>query len=189
MKLTAQIVGGTQLELLSSDYGSAVAFTVGSTGTGAGTLGLTGGAASATYSGTDVAGTINGVAATGNGQVLSAPAGDPSLGGLSLLVSAAGITSPTNLGSFTYAPGLAQVLSNVSTTMSDPINGEITQTVKGLQQQSVVLTPQIQMYQQIVNQQQQILMAKYATMEATLGTLKNQSSALAGELAQIQANG
>ena len=45
------------------------------------------------------------------------------------------------------------------------------------------------MYQQIVSQEQKLLMAKYATMEATLGTLKNQSSALTGELAKIASNG
>ncbi len=189
MQLTAQVVGGTQLKLISSGYGSATSFTVATTSTAAGTLGLTGGSASATFSGTDVAGTINGVAATGVGQVLSAPTSDPTLGGLSLLVTTPAITSPTNLGSMTYTPGLAQVLSTISSQMSDPVNGEITQTVKGMQQQSVALNPQIQMYQQIVTQQQQMLMAKYATMEATLGTLKNQSAALASALAKIAAGG
>jgi flagellar hook-associated protein 2 len=191
MQLSAQVVGGgTQLQLVSADYGSATQFTVSSSNpTGTGTLGLTGGASSATFSGTNVAGTINGVAATGTGQFLSAPAGDPTLGGLSLQVTATGITSLTTLGSFTYSPGLAQVLSNISNGMSDPVNGAITTTVKGLQDQSVSLTPQIQMYQQLLDQEQKMLMAKYATMEATLGTLKNQSTTLASQLAQLSTTG
>jgi flagellar capping protein FliD len=45
------------------------------------------------------------------------------------------------------------------------------------------------MYERIVSQEQQMLSNKYANMESTLGTLKNQSSALAGELASIAANG
>lgn len=190
MQLTAQVVNGTQLQLISSQYGSATSFTVSSSNaTGSGTLGLTAGAASATFAGTDVAGTINGVAATGNGQFLTAPTTDPTLGGLSVQVTATGITSATTLGSFTYTPGLAQALSNIATQMADPVNGAITQTVNGLQNQLVGIAPQIEMYQHIVDQQQKMLMAEYATMEATLGGLKNQSAALAGELAKIAANG
>ena len=189
MSLSAQVVNGNQLKLISSAYGSGTSFTVATTSTAAGTLGLTGGSSSATYSGTDVAGTINGVAATGHGQFLSAPATDPTLGGMMLEVTASGITSPTNVGNFSYTPGLAQVLSNVADSMSNPVTGAITTTVSGLQQESANVTPQITMYQQIVNQQQKLLMAKYATMESVLGSLKNQSSALTGELAQIAANG
>ncbi|MGH9017721.1 MAG: flagellar filament capping protein FliD, partial [Acidimicrobiales bacterium] len=69
MSLSAQVTnGGQQLQLTSDDYGSQTSFTVSSTDSSAGTTGLAG-----TYTGTDVAGTINGVAATGQGQFLSAP--------------------------------------------------------------------------------------------------------------------
>lgn len=189
MGLSAQVVGGNQLQLLSAGYGSAVSFSVATTSTAAGTLGLTGGSSSATFNGTDVAGTIDGVAATGNGQFLSAPATDPALAGLMLQVTATGISSATNLGSFTYSPGLAQVLSSVAASMSDPTKGAITQTVQGLQLQSNNLNPEIQMYQRLAAQQQQLLMAKYATMESNLGSLQSQSLALTGELKQIAANG
>lgn len=189
ISLSAQVLGGTQLQLVSSAYGSAAAFNVSTTNTASGTLGLTGGASSAAFAGSDVAGTINGVAATGQGQFLSAPTGDPTLAGLAVQVTASGITSSTNLGSLTYAPGLAQALASVAGAMADPVNGAITQTVQGLQNQSASLTPQIIMYQRIVSQQQQMLTTKYANMEATLGTLNSQSSALAGELASIAKNG
>ncbi len=189
MSLSAQVLGGTQLQLVSAGYGSATSFNVSTTNTASGTLGLTGGTSSATFYGTDVAGTINGVAATGSGQFLSAPTSDPTLAGLSVQVTASGITSATNLGSLTYTPGLAQVLATVANSMANPVTGAITQTVQSLQNQSAALTPQIQMYQNILNQEQQMLTNKYAKMESTLGTLKNQSSALAGELASIAANG
>ena len=80
---------------------------------------------------------------------------------------------------------LGEELSNVSYQYADPAHGSITQTVKGVQDQIQGIIPQIQMYQNIVDQQQKMLMAKYATMEATLGTLKNQSSALASQLAKL----
>ena len=189
MGLSAQVVNGNQLQLLTTTYGSASTFTVSTSNNGAGTLGLTGAGTSASAAGTDVAGTINGVAATGTGQFLAAPASDPTLAGLSLLVTTPGVTSSTSLGTFTYQPGLAQVLSTIGKAMADPVSGAITQTVQGLQSQVQSIAPQISMYQQIVDQQQKLLMAKYATMEATLGGLKNQSSSLASQLAQIKANG
>lgn len=189
ISLSAQVIGGTQVQLVSSGYGSATSFSVSTTNTASGTLGLTGSSSSATFSGTDVAGTINGVAASGSGQFLSAPPSDPTLAGLAVQVTASGITSSTNIGSLTYTPGLAQALASVANSMANPVSGAITQTIQSMQNQSAALTPQIQMYQNIVSQEQQMLSNKYANMEATLGTLKNQSSALAGELASIAANG
>jgi flagellar hook-associated protein 2 len=189
MSLSAQVVNGTSLQLVSDDYGSDASFTVTTNNTAAGTLGLTGGTASATYSGTDVAGTINGVAATGSGQFLSAPASDPTLGGLSLMVTTPGITSATDLGTYSYTPGIAQALASFSNSMSAPVTGAISQTITGMQSQSARLTPQINWYSSIVSQQQQLLMAQYATMEENLGTIKNQASSLTSELAGITANG
>ncbi len=118
MQLSAQVVNGNQLELRSDAYGIGSTFTVSSTG-GAGTLGLTTG----DVAGTDVAGTINGVAATGSGQFLTAPLSDPNLGGLQLQVTATGITAPPTSGRSRYAPGVAQAISNVSDAMSDPVTG------------------------------------------------------------------
>lgn len=184
MSLSAQVTNGQQLVLMSDDYGSQAAFTVASTNTAAGTTGLAG-----TYAGTDVAGTINGVAATGQGQFLSAPLSDPVLAGLSVQVTTPGISTPTDLGSLTYQPGIAQSLTSLANAMSDPAQGEITQTIKNLQGQSSGLNSQIAFYANIVSQEQTTLLHQYANLEETIGSLKNQSSALTGELAQIAANG
>ena len=123
ISLSAQVVNGQQLELTSSDFGSGAGFSVTSDNTGAGTTGLAGATAgtAASFDGTDVAGTINGVAATGSGQFLSAPVADPTLGGLSLQVSVSGITSSTDLGTFNYQPGIAQSLNSLTTAMSSPV--------------------------------------------------------------------
>jgi len=190
VSVSAQVVaGGTQLQLESSDYGSAAQFSVTTTSTAAGTTGLAGPTAAVgtptMFSGTDVAGTINGVAATGSGQYLAAPLTDPTLGGLSLQVTATGITSPTDMGSFTYTPGLAQAVASLSSAMSDPVKGEVTHTVQGLQTQSTGLTSQIAFYASIVSQEQKMLQNQYANLETQLGTLKNQSSALSSALAGL----
>jgi flagellar hook-associated protein 2 len=185
MSLSAQVVnGGQQLELTSDDYGSQTAFAVTSTNSAAGTTGLTG-----NFAGVDVAGTINGVAATGQGQFLSAPLSDPTLAGLSLQVTTPGVSSLTDLGTVTYVPGIAQSLTSLTSAMSDPTHGEITQTIKNMQGQSTDLNSQIAFYANIVSQEQTMLLNQYANLEETIGTLKNQGSALTSELAQISANG
>jgi flagellar hook-associated protein 2 len=185
MSLSAQVVnGGQQLVLSSDDYGSQSTFTVASTNSTTGSTGLAG-----TFTGTDVAGTINGVTATGQGQFLSAPLSDPTLAGMSLQVTTPGISTLTDLGSLTYQPGIAQSLTSLASTMSDPTKGEITKTVQNLQSQSTGLNSQIAFYANIVSQEQKMLLNQYATLEETIGTLKNQGSALTAELAQISANG
>jgi len=174
---------------VSDAYGSGAQFTVKTTSTASGTTGLGGPTAvagtPATFSGTNVAGTIDGVAATGSGQYLSAPVNDPTLGGLSLQVVAPGITTSTDLGSFTYTPGLAQAVASLASAMSDPVHGEVTQTVHGLQTQSTGLTSQIAFYASLVSQEQTMLQAQYANLESQLGALKNQGSELTSALAGL----
>jgi flagellar hook-associated protein 2 len=174
---------GAKLELSSSAYGSDASFTVASSNTAAGTTGL--GASASAYAGTDVAGTIDGVAATGNGQTLSAPSSDPTLAGLSLEVSAQGITSPTSIGSFSYNPGLAQQLQALASSASDPTTGTISTTIKGLSSQATGLNTQIANYQAVEDKQQTLLQAEFATMESTLGGLKNESSELTSAINQL----
>jgi len=116
-----------------------------------------------------VAGTINGVAATGQGQYLSAPLSDPTLAGLSVQVTTPNISTLTDLGSLSYQPGIAQSLTSLASAMSDPTKGELTQTVKNLQSQSSGLTSQIDFYANIVSQEQTMLQSRYANLEQTIG--------------------
>ncbi len=189
LQLSAQVLSsGTQLQLASTAYGSAASFSVTSTNTGAGTTGLAGATAGtpATFTGVDVAGTIDGVAAAGNGQFLSLPttASSPAAG-LSLQVAATGITSATTLGTIAYTPGIAQMLTNVSDAASNAATGSISETVKNLQNQSQGLNTQIQFYANIAAEEQKMLTNQYAQLQTTLGTLQNQSQSLASALAGL----
>ncbi len=187
ISLSAQVVNGQQLELTSSDFGSAAGFSVTSTNTGAGTTGLAGAVAgtAASFNGTDVAGTINGVAATGSGQFLSAPVTDPTLGGLSLQVSVSGITSATDLGTFNYQPGIAQSLNSLTTAMSSPVNGSITLAAQGLTTQATSMNTEISFDQSLAAAEQKSLQAEYSQLEVTLGSIKSQSSALSSALSSL----
>lgn len=188
ISLSAQVTdSGQQLELTSAGYGSASSFEVTSTNTGTGTTGLAGSTAGspASFTGTDVVGTINGITATGNGQFLSAPASDPTLAGLSLKITATGITSSTSLGTFTYAPGIAQALSTLTSVTSNPVTGELTTTAAGLTQEATGLNSQISFYTMLANQEQKSLQSEFSNLEVTLGSLKNQSAALVSSLSGL----
>ena len=87
--------GSYQFQLASAAYGSAAGFQV--TASGPDQLGLTSGGT--TYSGTDVAGTINGLPAVGSGQDLSS-VNSGERDGLVLQITTPGITSATALGSY-----------------------------------------------------------------------------------------
>ena len=187
ISLSAQVESGQQLELTTSDFGSSASFSVTSTNTGTGTTGLAGATAGspASFTGTDVVGTINGVTATGVGQFLSAPADDPTLAGLSIQVTESGITSATDLGAFTYAPGIAQSLASLATAMADPTTGALTSTAKGLTSQASALNTQIAFQQSLASAEQKSLQAEFSQLEVTLGSIKNQSSALSSALSGL----
>ncbi|HEV2369503.1 MAG TPA: flagellar filament capping protein FliD, partial [Acidimicrobiales bacterium] len=185
--LTASVINsGQQLQITSNQYGSAAAFSVTSTATGAGQTGLASAAGVAqTFTGTDVAGTINGVAATGSGQVLSAPESDPTLAGLSLLVTTSGVTTSTSLGTFTYTPGLAGGLGANAWFASNPINGSVTTTIQGLQNQSTTLGQQISSYDPLIAAERKMLEQQFQSMETQLGNLKSQGDFLSSQIAQL----
>jgi flagellar hook-associated protein 2 len=182
MPMSASVVNsGQQLELASSAYGSSASFTVTSTNTGSGTTGLAG-----TFTGSDVQGTIDGVTAQGSGQVLSLPdnANSPAAG-LALTVSVPGITSSTNLGTFTYTPGIAQSLASLASSMTNAVNGQITETINNLDQQSSGLTSQIDFYQNIAAEEQKLLTNQFSQLQVTLEKLQNQSTSLSSALAGL----
>ena len=185
------INSGQQLSLTSQAYGSAATFSVTSNASGSGTTGLGGGVANVatSYSGTDVAGTINGIAATGTGQVLAAPSSDTTLNGLSLMVAATGITSTTDLGTFSYSPGIAQQLVSLSSQMTTSGTGALASEVSGLKAEATGLNINISNYQALEASQQKLLQNEFTQMETTLGSLKNESSTITGALASIAANG
>ncbi len=175
LDLSAQVVQsgtGYSLQITSADYGSQASFSVSSSGSDQ--LGLVG----SSFAGSNVAGTINGVAAQGDGQVLSAPSTDPTLAGLSLLVATPSIGSTTSLGQFTYRPGLAGGLANLMASAATSPDGELPSKITSMQATSKQLGTQITTEQQMVVQQQQQLESEFNTLESTLATLKSQSAYL-----------
>ncbi len=174
---SAALVGsaGTyQVQLASAAYGSAATFQVAASGSDQ--LGLISGGS--TYTGTDVAGTINGLAAVGSGQYLSSYNSGDNADGLVVQVTTPGITSATALGTVTYAPGFGQGLAHIAATASLAPNGIIPVTIAGLQGTLAEVGSEISMQQQLVATQQAALTAEFTNMETTLSRLQSESSFL-----------
>ena len=183
--VTASVVTdgtGTHLTMTSQNYGAVGAFDVSSTGTGSGVATTPG--AWTTYTGLDVAGTIGGVAATGNGQTLSVPTATPGLGGLALQITAAGITtgSSVSLGTFGYNPGVAAQIEGLSETFADPINGTFAFSLTQLAAQNKGLDTQISDADVLLTQQRSLLQSQFNAMETAIAALKSTGDMLTSAL-------
>jgi flagellar hook-associated protein 2 len=132
--------------------------------------------------GTNIAGTIDGVAATGIGNLLSlSTTAESGAAGISIAVNAsdADITASGGaIGTLSYKPGLAQQLDTLFSQMSDSTNGQLvtaqataTTQIKTLQTAIDSWTAQLDNYRATLN-------GKFTAMETALSALKAQSSAM-----------
>jgi len=167
--------GSSHLQLSSADYGAAATFSVTTSGTDQ--LGLT--TSGTSYHGTDVVGTINGVAATGLGQTLSLASPSNPANGLSLLVTTPGITTATTLGTVNYSPGMAQGLANLAVQTTLAPGGQISAATAGLDSTLNDVTSEIALQKQLVNTQRAMLTQEFNAMETQLAQLSSESKFLA----------
>lgn len=191
--MLASVVGGS-LVINTTAYGASANFEVRSSDVGAGQTGIA--AAAGVYntqSGTNVAGTINGVAATGTGQFLTAPATESPLWGLSLRITAsavdvAGAGGTLNLGDFDYVPGVAQRAASAGAYAVDAVSGTITNAVDGRNRTITDLQEQIAAWDRRLALRQATLRQQFSAMETALSSMRQQSNWLAGQVNQLAAN-
>ena len=141
-----------------------------------------GGTATKTRAGANITGTIDGVAATGIGNILSVPIGSTSkAAGLSIAVSAsdADITSSSGaIGAITYTPGLAQKLDRLFSEMSDSATGQLVTAQSQASAQVSGLQDAIDSWNIRLDAYRSMLNIKFTAMETALASLKSQSTAL-----------
>ena len=184
LSLAAQVQAG-KLVIRTSGYGSGANFELRSSVVGA--AGDQTGLASAAgdwelHVGLDVAGTINGVTANGNGQTLIAPPDDKTLAGLALTI--AGSTTG-DLGTFSFNPGAAQRLATVASQATDFTTGSITSAINGTQDEMRDLDSQISDWDTRLQAKQDLLQQQFSDLETALGQLKDQGNWLSGQLSSL----
>jgi flagellar hook-associated protein 2 len=159
-------------------YGSSDPFTV-----TANDFGLAG-----THAGADVAGTIGGVAATGNGQSLS---GTGTRDGLVLTVTAT--PDQVSAGGGTLGLGTVIVRSGLATTFEDYLDsildagGTIERAKDRWEAQIRVADDRIEQLQERLERREAALRRQYTAMESAMGRLTGLSASLGAALSSLNA--
>jgi flagellar hook-associated protein 2 len=169
-QISASSSGGA-IQIQSSVYGSSTAFTV----AGDQSFGLNG-----TYAGVDVAGTIDGRAASGTGQILSSSSGGST--GLQVRVGAtptdvSGAGGTLSLGAASFSQGLAGRLSSFLRTTT-ATTGTITDAAKAYSSQIDTVKKQMASLQLGLTQKEKVLRQRFSAMETALVRLQSQGSFL-----------
>jgi flagellar hook-associated protein 2 len=187
-------VSGGALVLKSNGYGTSETFEVRSSDISAGQTGITVAAnVFEPHAGTNVAGTIGGVAATGTGRLLTAPTTHATLGGLSLTIASTqaevtGAGGTLNLGTFTYVPGVTQRIATTGNDAVDVVSGTLTTTVNGRKSLIDDLQKQIEKWDTRLAVREANLKKQFSAMETALSSMKQQSQWLAGQINSLSAN-
>jgi flagellar hook-associated protein 2 len=169
-----------KLTLSSSKYGSTSNISVSNvTGTSIDTV--FGGATP--VAGIDVAGTIGGVAATGNGQSLTAAAGSPAEG-IQLTVKSG---SSGDRGSVTFSQGYAYQLTNLASSFTGK-GSILTGKTDGLNVSIKQVADQRDKFSDRLSQIEARYRAQFTALDTMLSSMQSTQSYLTQQLAAISAN-
>lgn len=184
MHLQASLTAGSQVEINSTDYGTTGGFTVsytpGAGGSGISALGI----AAQNYSGVDVSGTINGVAATGRGQYLTGASSDASAG---IIVRYTGTTA-RSAGTIALSLGLGGLENQIATGLTAANTGAIANEITQTQQSASDLQNQIDTIQQQLATEQTNLTAEFVAMEQAMSSAQSLGSTLTSQINQLSSN-
>jgi flagellar hook-associated protein 2 len=179
MEITASKDGSDQLVLTHDSYGSGFGFTTDETNDLLGTEG--------TYAGVDVAGTINGEAATGTGQILVGDAPPDISSSTSVEDLTIKVTSTTtgSKGNVKLTMGVGERMFNDIDSIIDQFDGLLTIRMDGLQDtidnmQKSILAMEGRLAMETLRLNQQ-----FVALELNLSKLQSISSFMSQQLAQI----
>jgi len=135
--------------------------------------------------GKDVQGTINGVAMTGSGQILTGPE-DTEFEGLKLYVSltenqiGAGVE-----GNMIFTKGVGTKVMEYISDVMEPERGALDIYTKNIEEQLDNYQEELNTLEERISTKREKLSLKFAKMEAQLGRLKSEQKYMAGELAKL----
>ena len=175
--IDATLEGGA-LRLGHQDYGSAAGFRVefGNAATGT-ELGL--GASGTEYAGTDVEGTIGGLAATGSGRVLTG-ASDTDVEGLSIQV-----TDAFTSGSVTFSRGIASQLDAMLESLLGTDDGSLQSILDALDGRVNKLNDRVDALDARLVRRQEELVRRFTAMEQAMAVAQSQSAWIASQVGSL----
>lgn len=183
--VVASKTASNELVLTSKRYGSPGNFTVQSnlpaasdnSGIGDSLISVTG---------LDVAGTINGEAATGSGQILKGDAGNANTDGLSILVKGG---STGDRGQLIFTKGAASVVEEALDVALDFVNGFLTSETNAIQAQIDDINDRVARIEENLLRREEFLRRQFNAMEEAVAALQAQSAQLASIMANISVQG
>jgi len=167
-------VSGNTVKIEHNSYGTASSFSIAQSVDG---LGITDG----TFSGLDVAGTINGETATGSGQLLIGSSGN--VNGLALLYSGA---STGGVGYFDLGMGIGANYDNILDVFANPAAGFIQGSIKSSQDVIDQMQLKIEDLTFQLDKQREQLVKSFAAMETQLSILNSTSAFLTQQTTNLQ---
>jgi len=173
-RVVASVENG-KLVIRAVNYGSASNFTVvsdkeaSSSNSGIGTTPIN-------AEGQDVAGTINGEAATGRGQFLTGNNENPNTAGLQIRVTA---TAPGTYGVVHFTRGVADQVRLFARQATDIVNGDIQNATNTLRDQMSAIDRQIESIREEIGRRQMMLREQFARMERAISQMQSQGARLA----------
>ena len=182
MAIAASNEGGA-VRITSDAYGSDAGFNISQS---VDELGI----ADGDYNGEDVAGTINGEDATGDGRVLTGDDGNANTDGLAIRVNltpAQLIAQGQDQGTVQVVQGVANQLSRALASMTDPIEGLIATREGAIEDTIEANNEQIDRLLERLEMKQNTLQRQFTVMETTLAELNSMGSFLGSQLASLSA--
>ncbi len=173
--VSASVDGSGNLTLTHANYGDSYGFSVAQSSNH---LGF----ADQELLGTDVAGTINGQAATGKGQLLSGDEGSAGVDGLTLKYSG---TTTGAVGSMTFRLGFAGEMERLLAAYTDPYTGYIDAKNDGFEDSISSLNDNIERMDARLDLKREMMITQFIAMEKMLGQLQNQQSWLSAQLGSM----
>ncbi|MCF7802885.1 MAG: flagellar filament capping protein FliD [Candidatus Marinimicrobia bacterium] len=170
MDLEASKSSGGELDISHGSYGSN-SFTV----TADAEFGITDGV----YTGQDVAGTINGEAATGDGQVLTGDEGESNVEDLTIEYTG---TTTGAVGNLTLTYGISELMYQELYNVVDIYDGYVSQKIDSLQDSIKDFDADIEDKEGRLEIKRRELVRKFLSMESTISGLNAQSNWLQSQL-------
>ena len=168
------------LSISSSKYGSTSNISIAGV-TGTAVSDIFGGATPAV--GTDIAGTIGGVAATGNGQSLTAADGSPAAG-IQITVKSGDVG---DRGTVTFSQGYAYQLTNLATSFTGQ-NSLLNSKTDGLNASIKDVAKQRDAFSDHLTQLEAMYRKQFTSLDTMLQSMQSTQSYLTQQLAAIAAN-
>lgn len=181
MDMTASADSGNHLVLTHNSYGTGNGFTIQQQNN----LLWTGGDQTVD-NGVDVAGTINGEAATGSGQVLEGDSGEANVDGLSIKYT--GSASGLDVGTLKLTFGVAELYDRALFNITDLLEGYVSFKQESIQGNIKGYDTQMDEMEARLDRKRELLLDRFVKMEMALQQVQSQSNWLTGQV-NAAANG